>query len=471
MADDLLQHLAASLRAHGLLRPDARLLAAVSGGPDSLALLHLLARLRDAGGPQVIAAHLDHGFRGAESAADAAFVAAAAAAWGLPAHVERRDVPALARTWRLGPPAAARRARYAFLAEAARAANADALAVAHHADDQAETVLLHALRGAGPAGLRGMRPSLPWGEWSGQADAGPPLIRPLLAVTHAALLTYCAEHGLAPRDDPSNRDERYARPHLRHSLLPALERARPGAAAALARSAQICAEDYDFIQSQLDAAWPALVAAAPGALRLHGPAWEALHPALQRYALRRAAAALGQRELSMAQIEAARAVRPGHRLALGAGLLLEADQVGLTLRRPEAPSPLDGPQLPVDALPLPIPGQLDLGGGWRCLARREPPAEPSRWWAALDAGALDGPLLLRRRRAGERMRPAGGRGSRRLQDLMVDAKILAPLRAAWPLLATATALVWPAGLRPEARFAATAASRDTIWVGFVRADA
>jgi len=506
MSEPLLQRARVFLQAHGLLRPAARLLVAVSGGPDSLCLLHLLCRLRLEGGPELAVAHLDHGFRGDESAAEAAFVAALAAAWGLPARVERRDVPALARAWGFGPPAAARRARYAFLAAAARELAAHAVTVAHHADDQAETVLLHALRGAGPAGLRGMRPVVPWAEWAGQEDRGtggqgaagqadgwparsvvwedalrpggeavppsppPPLIRPLLATTRAEILAYCAAHGLEPRDDPSNRDTRYGRPYVRHELLPALERARPGAAAALARAAEICADDYDFIQGQLDARWPALADERPGAVRLRGEVWAGLHPALQRYALRRAAAALGQGELSLARVDAARALHPGHWAELGPGLLIEADQGGLSLHRTGAAPPLDGPQLSAAELPLLVPGEVALGGGWRCMAQHWPPGRADRWWAAIDAGALDGPLLLRRRRAGERMRPAGGRGSRRLQDIMVDAKIPGPLRAAWPLLATPGALVWPAGLRVAAPFAATDASRATIWVGFLRSE-
>lgn len=474
MSHPLLNRVRAFLAAHRLLRPEARLLVAVSGGPDSLCLLHLLDQLRAAGGPHLFVAHLDHSLR-PEAAAEAAFVADLAASWGLPARVERRDVRAQAARWRLGLPAAARRVRYAFLAECALDFGADAVAVAHQADDQAETVLLHILRGAGPAGLRGMRALVPGEEWAVAEDAGiqrdkaaPPLIRPLLGATRAEILAYCAAYGLEPRDDRSNRDERYTRARLRHSLLPALEAAHPGAAAALTRTASICAEDYDFIQTQLDASWPDLALVTLDAVRMHADVWKGLHPALQRYALRRAAATLGQDELSLAQVEAARALGPGHHMVLGPGLLLEVDQAGLSLRRPESAPPIDGPQLADDELPLAVPGETPLGGGWICRVQAEAPAEPDRWWTCLDAGSFDGPLLLRRRRPGERMRPVGGRGSRSLQDLMVDAKIPAPLRAAWPLLATAKGLIWPAGLRADARFAATPATQATIWVGIVR---
>ncbi|NJM05658.1 tRNA lysidine(34) synthetase TilS [Candidatus Gracilibacteria bacterium] len=196
---------------------------AVSGGPDSLALLYLLNELRHGGGPQLHVAHLDHGLRGEESAAEAHFVATTAASLGLPSTVVLRDVAALARGRNLHD--AARTVRYTFFAEVTRAHAAQAVATAHHADDQAETLLLHLLRGAGPAGLSGMRSLVPWPTWlpnTPEALVGPALLRPLLNTRHAELLAYCVEHGLVPRDDPSNSAPRYTRSRLRSTILPAL---------------------------------------------------------------------------------------------------------------------------------------------------------------------------------------------------------------------------------------------------------
>jgi tRNA(Ile)-lysidine synthase len=472
----LLARVGAFLQARGLLRPDALLLVAVSGGPDSLALLHLLSRLRAQGGPSLHVAHLDHGARGAQSAAEAAAVAELAAAWGLPATVGRADVPALARERREGLMAAARRARYAFLAEAALQLGASAVAVAHHADDQAETVLMHLLRGAGPAGLRGMRDVVPWAEWGGApggaACEGCPLIRPLLTTTRAEVEAYCREHGLRPSDDPSNRSERFARPRIRRTLR-ALEAEHPRVIAALGRAARILADDHAFIQAQLDSTWPRLADAQPGWVSLRREEFLALHPALQRYALRRAAALLGQAELSLEQVEAARALAaaPGRQMRLGPRLWLAVDQVSLAFARTNddavglggTASP--APQLGVAELPLAAPGRTPLGGGWACEVRVGLPPAPSPWWVALDPAALDGPLILRRRRPGDRFRPAGGAGSRKLQDFFVDRKLPRALRAAWPILATPSSVVWVAGLRADERFAATDPSQGTIWVG------
>ena len=147
-----------------MIAPGAPVVVAVSGGPDSLCLLHALTQLRDDLGVTLHVAHLDHMIRGAESADEAVFVADLAREWGLPSTVEATDVPALARAQRANLHAAARAARYSFLARVARATGAQAVAVAHHAGDQAETVLLHLLRGAGPEGLSGMRPVTPLGS-------------------------------------------------------------------------------------------------------------------------------------------------------------------------------------------------------------------------------------------------------------------------------------------------------------------
>ncbi|NCC32887.1 MAG: tRNA lysidine(34) synthetase TilS, partial [Chloroflexia bacterium] len=255
MHEALLYHVRTVLRRYYLDHPEVLLLVAVSGGPDSLVLLHVLTRLRAQGGAQLHVAHLDHGIR-PEADAEAQYVAALAATWGVPATLARRDVPALAQVHAEGLPAAARRARYHFLASTAIEIGAGAVVVAHQADDQAETVLLHLLRGAGLAGLRGMREAVPWDEWAPSEPSlftadGPMLLRPLLAIPREQLLAYTADQGLEPVDDPSNRAERYARTRIRQ-LLPLLANENPQLVAALGRTARVVADDYAFIQSQLD---------------------------------------------------------------------------------------------------------------------------------------------------------------------------------------------------------------------------
>lgn len=472
MDTDLLSHTRAFLAHYQPSPPAPRLLVAVSGGPDSLALAHLLVHLRDLGLLELHIAHLDHGFRGAESAADAAFVGAFAAHAGTPATIEHADVPALARRWRLSNQAAARRARYAFLARVAHTLRASAVVTAHHADDQAETVLLHLVRGAGPAGLRGMRPSVPWAEWATDPPAptpdAPPLLRPLLPIARAELEAYCRAAGLTPRSDPSNSNTAYARTRVRRTVLPALQELNPHVAAALGRTAAVCAEDYAFMQSQLDAVWPALAHPEVGWIGFDRRVWTSLHTALQRYALRRAMEWLGRPELSFSLNEAAGACiasGAGKRLDLGPDVLLETEYVRFIIRLRNTVPPVDAPQLAAEYLPLAV-GRNALGNGWVCIIQAAPPQAASPWWVGLTpvAGAT---LALRRRQAGDRFLPAGGVGRRRLQDLFVDSKVPRAQRAAWPLLLVDDQIAWVAGLRTAAPFA-VAPDQATIWVGIVR---
>src|SRR5829696_2074336 len=238
------------ITAHHMIAPGGLVVVAVSGGPDSLCLLHALTQLRDDLGIVLHVAHLDHKIRGAESADEAVFVAGLAHEWGLPHTVEAADVPEMARAQRTNLHAAARAARYRFLVNVARATGARAVAVAHHAGDQAETVLLHLLRGAGPDGLSGMRPVTHWEGWSlgiehersrenlpsPQSSAARPwLIRPLLTATRESIERYCAEHDLHPRRDPSNFDLSATRNRIRHNLIPQLIEYNPHIVAALGR--------------------------------------------------------------------------------------------------------------------------------------------------------------------------------------------------------------------------------------------
>lgn len=486
MSDLLFNRVYAFLREQQLLRPDALCIVAVSGGPDSLCLLHVLRRIHAEGGPALHVAHLDHGFRGAQSAAEAQFVAQTAHAWGLSATVAYQDVPAMIRRFGQNRQATARAARYAFLARVAHATQAAAVAVAHQADDQAETVLMHLLRGAGPAGLRGMRALLPWAEWAAaetETPGAPPLIRPLLTTTRAEIASYCAEHSLAAQDDPSNHVRTYTRSRIRAELLPRLTTYNPQIVAALGRSARICADDYAYIQDQVAQHWPTLAETWDGAIGFRVVAWATLPVVLRRYALRRAVLQLnGRDDLSYEQIEAACLLaerRTGRDTRLGAGIMLHVAADWIVLRRDDAAFPAQArpaadetlPQLDADEIALAIPSTVPISSSWRAevtLADPTPCAAARRWWVALDRAALDGPLALRRRRPGDRFRPAGGRGSRSLQDFFVDHKLPRELRAAWPVLATAQSIVWVAGLRADARFQAGTATRQTIWVGLTR---
>jgi tRNA(Ile)-lysidine synthetase-like protein len=476
----------ASLLEHQMLALGDTVVVAVSGGPDSLCLLHVLRDLAGELGIALHVAHLDHMLRGAESAADATFVAATAHAWGLPATVVAKDVRALAKSTRANLHQAGRVARYEFLADVAQACDARAVAVAHNADDQAETVLMHLLRGAGPAGLRGIRPVVAWHEWAGieneklriEKSLLPPansqfsilnsqLIRPLLLVPRAAIEAYCAAHGLQPRRDPTNQDRSATRNRIRHELLPQLIEYNPHIVEALGRTAAICADEHDLVEQALETAWPALARERLGAVDFDADAWRALSPALQHIALRRAYTLLGGCDtLDLAHVEAAQAAIAqgvGRRAELPGDITIHVNYGG-AFTVGAAPEP-DAPQLAGDELKLAVPGRSSLARGWviEAIMCASGAAESiATWEVELDADTIVEPLLVRRRRPGDRYSPAGGRGSRRLQDMFVDAKIPRALRADWPIVVAGEAIVWVPGLRLAAQFAVNSATRRIL---------
>jgi len=481
------------ITAHHMIATGVPVLVAVSGGPDSLCLLHALTQLREQLGVSLHVGHLDHMIRAAESADEAVFVADTARAWGLPCTIEATDVLALARAQRLNLHAAARMARYSFLARVARSIGAQAVAVAHHAGDQAETVLLHLLRGAGPEGLSGMRPVTPWQAWAGIENAAlsieneiehaqclmlnaqlPRLIRPLLATTRTSIEHYCADHGLDPRRDPSNFDLGATRNRIRHDLLPRLIEYNPHIIAALGRTADVCAEEHAFVLAALEQAWPQLVRERSGAIDADGTVWRALPIALQRAAIRRAHAYVlaGDATLGLEHVEQARALIErgvGGRMALPGDVTLTVGYAGSWIIG-DAPIPA-GPQLPSDELALPREGRVSLGAGWVIEITATPlPLPPSAdvWEIYLDGAAIAWPLVARRRRPGDRLRPAGGRGSRRLQDTFVDARVPQALRDAWPIIATPTAIVWVPGLRAADGFLVTPETQSIIKIRIVQ---
>ncbi|MGH8058279.1 MAG: tRNA lysidine(34) synthetase TilS, partial [Candidatus Entotheonellia bacterium] len=220
-----------TIQDHSMLEETRTLLVAVSGGPDSMALLHALYRLRDSFPVQLIVAHLNHRMR-TEAATDAQFVAARAQEFGLPYVSAAIDVPAYRQRHKLSPEDAARRVRYAFLQATAAEHQAQRIALGHTANDQAETVLLRMLRGTGPRGLAGIPP------------VRGSIIRPLIRVHRHEVLTFLRAHGVPFREDPTNQQREYRRNQVRLDLLPLLQqRYNPRIVEALCSLADLLAAD------------------------------------------------------------------------------------------------------------------------------------------------------------------------------------------------------------------------------------
>lgn len=432
------------------------LLAAVSGGGDSLALLYALRHLRRDFDLRLRGAHLNHKLRGAASDADADFVEDTFRRLAIPCELHSADVAAYRRARGLSIEDAARRMRYRFLADAAARYDADAVAVAHTADDQAETLLMHIIRGSGLAGLRGMQPL----ERLAIAGADLTLFRPLLGVSRAQTYAFCAALGLQPRHDETNLSVERARNRIRLELLPLMERINPAARDALLRLASNAGEDGAYIQGQADAIWREVARQADsGVVVLDARALARQHPAIQSRVLRRAVhAAQGNAEgvarnhiLAMRQMLTGPA---GKTLRLPGGVLFaagygearigQADAVQAVLRLPAI----------VGEHSLAVPGETRVGG-WRITAAvREDDgcARAVGQCAAAGAETLDldrlgGDLRLRARLPGDRFQPLGMEQSKKLQDFMVDERIPREMRDGIPLLASGRGIACVAGWR------------------------
>jgi len=410
------------------LAPRSHVLMAVSGGADSVAMLCLFAAVRDSFPLTLSCAHVEHGIRGGDSLEDLSFVRALCERENIPLYTAHVDAPGYAKTHGCGLEDAARTLRYAFLERTADAIGADAIALAHHAGDQAETVLMRAARGSDLRGLCAMRH---------RRDA---LIRPLLDVRADALRGYLASIGQSWREDATNQDTAFARNRLRHEVLPQLERAVPGAGSALCRLARAAQRDEDFFAQQLDALDIPVHALVNGAA-LDRRRLAPLHPALLSRLLVRAIAFAGILPQNADVLEAiADALgRDGAVVNLIGGAHAVAGRRYLCLVR-EADEEID--------VPLAVPGVTDTPFG-RVAVRRALPGETGdgRREQAIPAYLLDGARVTGRRE-GDTMVPFGIHTSVKLKKLMIDAGIERAMRASVPVLRRGDTVLFAAGLRP-----------------------
>ncbi|HSR42221.1 MAG TPA: tRNA lysidine(34) synthetase TilS, partial [Longimicrobiales bacterium] len=410
----------------GLIEPGDRVLVALSGGLDSMVLLHLLRFHPPVASLRLGAAHLDHAMRGG-SAADARWVAGVARAWSVHLRTERADPPPRDE-------AEARAARYDFLRRAREAEAADRIATAHHADDQAETVLFRAVRGTGVAGLRGIR------EWGPRG-----LIRPLLPFWREELAGYADAVGLGWRTDPTNRDPRHVRNVLRHRVLPLLEEeVAPGARRALARLARHARREERAWNSLLpdlldgvvtEARKGRIVVAREGLLAYDS----AVRARLVRAFVRRLGTVLDEAGTRVA-LEFTRSGPSGRGIDLAGGVRLRRDFDRFVFHRPAAGA--DAGASARAHLTIPGPeggsGRLVVGGSrydvrWgRALPEPLPGAECSGWTATFPVTGLGFPLRLREWRPGDRMRRRYGR--KKLKKLFAEARVPAPERRRRPVL-------------------------------------
>jgi tRNA(Ile)-lysidine synthase len=475
--------------------PGEVIVVGVSGGPDSVCLLHILCRLKADYRLNLHVAHLHHGLRGDEADADAEYVRALAADWDLLCTIEQTDVSALATKHRLAVEEEARRARYSFLSRVAEAAGSLYIAVGHNADDQAETVLMHWMRGSGLSGLRGMLPVTPLSQYrlAESLNSCAPasdlrLVRPLLEVPRSEIDAYCAFHGLEPRIDRSNLDTTYFRNWLRHEVLPLLASHNPNLREVIRRSARVLADDYALLRSLLLETWSRLAREeTPERIVLDLERWRALPTSLQRSTVREAVQRLRRslRDISFVHVEnaveVARDGTTGDQSTLPQGLVLTLEYDQLVLGRTgSTPVPPDWPLLVAGRgtvlvgfpgiTPLPESGwQLEISTVARAGLPCDWESNSDPWRAFLDADVVGSRLWMRTRQPGDRFHPLGmGGRTVKLSDFLTNQKVPRTVRDRLPLLVGESGIVWVCGHRIDERARIRESTEEALMLRFVQ---
>lgn len=449
---------------HGLWSPGDCIVTAVSGGPDSVLLLHILNEIAQDSelGLKLICAHVNHGFRGGESDAEAEFVRKLAGKLQIPFELGVFDIPAYMKESGKGGQLAAREKRYEFLHAVADKYGASAIALAHHADDQAETVLMRILRGSGPSGLGGMKLK--------RREKNVELIRPFLRIYKNQLVAACESSGIPYVTDSSNLSTKYSRNAIRLDVLPFLGQYNEQLADSLNRLADVAGEEDDYMQSETERIHAEVVTWQDGGAAFGVRSFTSLHAALQRRLIKLILnyLPLGTDDSDFVKIET---IRKGvvqnlpttWALDLGRGIrcLREYDTIRFVPARAEI-------QIPhytyvVEHFPAEV-ALTELGHVLRF--NRESAAGEVRGTkpegndeAAFDADELVYPLTVRSRLPGDRMKVMGLNGSKKVKDIFIDEKIPPSLRSQIPVVTDAKGrILWIPGVR---RSSVAAVSRLT----------
>ena len=446
--DMLRKKVAQFIDAHGLFTAGDTVVVAVSGGADSVALLDILASLAELRLTLFIA-HVNHLLRGVESDGDEAFVRHLGQRYGIPVETVRVDVKELARQQKRSLEDAGRVARYDFFARVARQCDADAVALAHHTGDQAETVLMRLLRGAGGSGLSAMAPK----------SVGN-LVRPLLALTREEIETYLKHRGLPYRNDSTNSDTSLLRNRIRHELLPILGTYNPAVSDRLAATARALARDEEILEMITVAAFArhGRVGAARVAMDRAGCLAE---PEGIRYRLYRRAILLargGLERIASCHLEEIDrmlfSTRPHLDLSLPDGVRVSRSYDTLSFYQGDEIQIYDMAETVIH-----VPGVQTIPGGFRLTVEERTPhgaglfASPCVAW--FDAAAVPFPWQVRTFRPGDRIIPFGMTGTKKVKDLFIDEKVPRDIRRRIPLVFTGGRLVWVATLRVSAEAAVT----------------
>jgi tRNA(Ile)-lysidine synthase len=439
--------------AEHLLDAEDSIVVAVSGGPDSVALLHILFLLAESEKWRLIVAHVNHQFRGEESDLEAEFVEKYAKQLGLPFELGVFDVPQYIEDTRINGQAAARQLRYDFLMRVAEQYQAQHIALAHHADDQAETLLMRLVRGTGTLGLTG----IPIRRVIKNVE----LIRPLLRIYKSEVLQHCEENGLSFCLDSSNAQSKYVRNQIRHELIPLLKHYNPQLPEALNRLADVMELEDDYLKQEVDAAYQRLVVEAPNGIQLPRSGFALLHPALQRRLIKLILSYLAPNASSFDFLTTEKvrfAIMQDSpttlMLNLGANLIFTREYEQMYFHTNLVMS--GGFQYRLES----EEGLLELPDGMRLTYYVSDSCElelpRTNESACFDLDGLIFPLYVRNRQDGDRMEIRGLNGSKKVKDIFIDAKLPPRQRNQVPMIVDASErILWIPGFRRSVHAIAT----------------
>lgn len=448
----LLTKLNAVIKEKGLLKKGEKVLVGVSGGVDSLALLDALHRLSQKEGWQVFAAHLDHQFRGKESEEDAHYVQEFCAVRGIRCRAEARNVPQWIEENQANPQEAARQIRFSFFHDVADHWSIPKLALAHHANDQAETILMRVLRGTGIEGIAGIPVS--------RQDGSLTIIRPFLSFAKKELEEYCRFSGITPRTDSSNFKKSYHRNFLRLEVIPWLEKeVNPSVQEALNQLGMIAREENDYLEQISGEMLERIMKSKQeNKIVIKGKLFLTFHLALQRRMIKLIFSYLVKEQGNFGFVhidsilEWMRQGRNASRLELPQGIDVrkEYDEITFLTRQTQEET------VDTYCYNMEIPGSTYIKeiNAWinaKVIAEKDLIQPDSKHIAVFDLAQIQGELTIRTRKPGDRIIPLGMEGSKKVKDILIDHKIPRRLREEVPIIADSEGILWLPGIKRSNR--------------------
>jgi tRNA(Ile)-lysidine synthase len=457
---------------NSLTKSGQKIIVGVSGGADSVTLLHVLSQIKDPLGIKLHIAHLNHQLRGAESDADAAFVEDLAKQWKIPFSIETADVKGYQSTHRLSLEEAAREVRYAFLSEIARIEGAAAVAVGHNQNDQIETILLHIVRGSGTLGLQGLRPvhNLPAGNHTLR------VIRPLLEVKRTEIEYYCLKHGLQYRQDSTNSTAEMLRNRIRLELLPLLQKYNPDIAGALLRVSRIARDDAAFLEQECSRIWQQITRVHRGNILIDKGVFLGLPVAVQRQIIRRAIQEIrgNLKDIETRHVDLilnARQKPAGRQVTLPGNIIFRVEYSRFILGK-DVLAEIPFPELR-GISEIKVPGLTRIPG-WEIEAVIQPVSDESldaesreNWQnngfsADFDFNTTSEKLFIRSLQPGDKFVPLGLGQHKKVARFMLDARIPHDWRRRVPLVCNEQQIIWVAGWRIDERAKVSAQTRSVL---------